>query len=487
MVNSKIRNTRLIIIGAVVSLLILISDIFTPLGIADGVSYVAVVLLTLWMSKKQYTLIAAILGTVFTIGGVFISPEGEPHAVYFTNRALSLLGIWSAAFLILRFKDYEKTAARTRDNLNALFNFATVGIIITDKLGRIFMINPEAEKQFGYKSGELSGSMLKQLIKEDLFTDRNDHSTHDSPILREDEFTGQLKNGGTIPVEARISSYLQNGEEYYVVFVSNISERKKQEKELVQSHNEIQRYAETLKQKNAELENFAYISSHDLQEPLRKIQSFGDRLKMRQAENPDEVSVDYIDRMLNASSRMQRLIDDLLSFSRLTSRAMTFEKMNVGTVVREVMSDLEVAIEKAGAIIQMDSSLPDIYADPTQMRQLFQNLIANSIKFRRDGVAPVIKIKKKLLNNDKVEITIEDNGIGFDEKYAAKIFDIFQRLEGKKYEGSGIGLAVCKKIVNRHNGEISVSSEPGMGSKFIFTLPLSLEKATAAVAVTNVV
>ena len=254
--------------------------------------------------------------------------------------------------------------------------------------------------------------------------------------------------------------------------------RKSIEDDIRKKKEELERITGELKQSNEELQNFAYISSHDLQEPLRKIQSFGDRLKSNEQEHFSEKGKDYLNRMLNAAERMQRLIEDLLTFSRLATRAQPFTRVDLNSVLDGVLSDLEVAIEKSGSKITFDR-LPAIDAEPTQMRQLFQNLISNAIKFRHENKKPEINIsfsKKTISGKEMIELLVADNGIGFDEKYAYKIFNIFQRLEGKKYEGSGIGLSICKKIANMHGGNITVKSKPGKGATFIVTLAVNHEK-----------
>jgi two-component system sensor kinase FixL len=229
------------------------------------------------------------------------------------------------------------------------------------------------------------------------------------------------------------------------------------------------------------LQDFAYVSSHDLQEPLRKIQAFGDRLRIKEVNNLSEQGKEYVDRMLNAASRMQKLINDLLTFSRVTTKTQAFVWIDLNAILEDVLSDLEVSIERSGARIER-SPLPSLEAEPTQMRQLFQNLIANALKFRKPDTAPLIKIYAQqhqriahltgTPGDETVEIFVEDNGIGFDEKYLDRIFNVFQRLEGQKYEGSGIGLALCRKIAIRHGGNITARSQPGKGTVFIVTLAI---------------
>lgn len=235
---------------------------------------------------------------------------------------------------------------------------------------------------------------------------------------------------------------------------------------------------------NAELEQFAHVASHDLQEPLRKIMSFGDRLKDKYSETLTAQGCDYLERMQKAAERMQTLIEDLLTLSRITTKAQPFVSVDLAQVAQEVLSDLEVRIEQTGAKVEV-GKLPTLEADPLQMRQLLQNLISNALKFHQRTEPPKIGIYSQLLNSEKqqptgnsrqpmlYQILVQDNGIGFDEKYLSSIFNAFQRLHGRsEYEGTGMGLAICRKIVERHNGSITAKSSPGQGSMFIVTLPL---------------
>lgn len=242
----------------------------------------------------------------------------------------------------------------------------------------------------------------------------------------------------------------------------------------------LRQYMTKLEQSNKELENFAFVASHDLQEPLRKIESFGSRLVARYGDHLGDDGKMYVDRMQNAASRMRRLIIDLLSYSRVTTKAQPFVRLKPGKILQEVLGDLQVAIDEAGATVEV-GPLPLIEGDPTQIQQLFQNLISNAIKFRAKGIAPRVRVegciatKLECLQEIEVcEIRIQDNGIGFDEKYLGRIFAVFQRLHGRsEYEGTGIGLATCRKIVDRHNGTIIAQSKPGAGSTFIVTLPVN--------------
>lgn len=235
---------------------------------------------------------------------------------------------------------------------------------------------------------------------------------------------------------------------------------------------ELQEYSKSLSQSNQELQDFAYVASHDLQEPLRKIQAFGNLLESEYADQLGE-GADYLHRMQNAASRMSTLIQDLLSFSRVTTRAKPPQRVDLNIVVPEVLIDLESRIGDTGAKIILED-LPEVMADPTHMRQLFQNLISNALKFHAVDSVPVVEIKSVLdKKKKKYIITVADNGIGFDEKYLDRIFSVFQRLHGREsYEGTGIGLAVCRKIVEKYGGTITAESKNQEGATFIVTLPV---------------
>ena len=238
-----------------------------------------------------------------------------------------------------------------------------------------------------------------------------------------------------------------------------------------------------LDRSNKELEEFAYIASHDLQEPLRKITSFSERLKEKL---PDDLEPDvqlYLNRMLAATENMRTLIDNLLEFSRTSRNKEPFSRVDLNSVIADVKADLELKIEESKVIIETEK-LPVVDAIPMQMRQLFTNLFTNAIKFRKPDEPPHITISSRLLfDEDKemhhlkgetpyYEITVTDKGIGFEQEYADKIFQIFQRLHGKaEYPGSGIGLAICKKIADNHMGLIFARGVPGEGASFHIILP----------------
>jgi signal transduction histidine kinase len=239
--------------------------------------------------------------------------------------------------------------------------------------------------------------------------------------------------------------------------------------------------AESLRRSNRELEQFASVASHDLQEPLRKIQAFGDRLQEKCAPQLGEQGQQYVERMQASAVRMRNLIDSLLNYSRVTTKAKPFAPVDLAEVAREVVSDLEGRIKQTGGRVDL-GPLPTIDADAMQMRQLLQNLIANGLKFSRPGETPIVKVDSRILASDgdgagSCEIAISDNGIGFEEIYLDRIFDVFQRLHGRQeYGGTGMGLAICRRIVERHGGTITAKSEPDKGATFLVTVPVKQSK-----------
>jgi hypothetical protein len=231
-----------------------------------------------------------------------------------------------------------------------------------------------------------------------------------------------------------------------------------------------------------ELDRFAFVASHDLQEPLRKILVFSDKIQTQYKNTMDEEMDKSLEKIARASERMQLLINDLLKFSRHTSTNEDYSLLRLKDLVGEVVADMEVDIERNEAQIQIED-LPEIWGIPSQMRQLFQNLISNALKFRKNDTVPVIRVYSETDNllikapetgRELCRIFVEDNGIGFDPKFANEIFVVFKRLHSyHEFEGSGVGLSICKKIIERHNGHISAESKPGVGSKFIIDLPIA--------------
>lgn len=238
-----------------------------------------------------------------------------------------------------------------------------------------------------------------------------------------------------------------------------------------EAEQQSRQYAAELERSNRELEQYAYVSSHDLQEPLRKIIAFGDRLRTVSSGSMDEKGRDYLERMQNAAARMRQLIEDLLTYSRISSKARLMDDVPLNGVLADVLTNLDYRIETSFARVMVDT-LPMVKADRMLMVQLFQNFVSNALKFHRESVRPEVRLYSEVREDGATEIAIEDNGIGFDEKYLDRIFTPFQRLHTRnEFEGTGMGLAICLKILERHGWTINASSRPGEGSRFVVSVP----------------
>jgi light-regulated signal transduction histidine kinase (bacteriophytochrome) len=235
---------------------------------------------------------------------------------------------------------------------------------------------------------------------------------------------------------------------------------------------ELKSYAARLEQSNQALQEFASIASHDMKEPLRKVISFGNLLRQKHKDSLGETGNDFLKRMLDAAQRMQSLLTSLFEYSKVTMNPEPFQEIDLNDIIHEVLSDLEIRMAKVAGEVQV-GELPVIAADPTQMRQLFQNLIGNALKFHKPAGKPIVQVRSVYATDSGCQIVVEDNGIGFEEQHLERIFAPFQRLydRSSQYEGTGMGLAICKRIVERHGGSITARGAPGQGAMFIVTLP----------------
>jgi len=267
-------------------------------------------------------------------------------------------------------------------------------------------------------------------------------------------------------LNARLVSQGPNEPRIILLAIEDITERRFTEWHLADQHRELER-------SNDALDEFAAVASHDLQEPLRKILSFGEQLVATAGPALEGDARRHVERMLGAADRMRTLISDLLTYSQVATRVVPFAATDLAGVAREVVADLEATIADAGGRIEI-GELPVIDADTAQMRQLLQNLLGNALKYRRKDVPPVVRLSSACSGGRNCTITVADNGIGFNDRYAEKIFKMFERLHARtQYAGSGIGLAICRKIVERHSGTIAATSTAGQGATFTVTLPIT--------------
>ncbi|MEX2113963.1 MAG: ATP-binding protein [Pirellulales bacterium] len=383
----------------------------------------------------------------------------------------------------------REVAARTQSEarLRSAITGAVTAMLMVDEQGRIVLANEETGRIFGYRTEELIGQSIDVLVPERY---RQDHPAKRADFLRDPqsrrmgagrELFGLRKDQTEIAVEVGLSPVEMQDGTYVLSTIIDISQRKQLAETQLQLQQLLAKAAQAraarllrsndeLEQANAQLKQFASVASHDLQEPLRKMASFCELLAQKYQGRLDADADRYIAYVIDGANRMRALINDLLQLSRIGSAETRFEPTDLNAVVDGAVENLAVSIRESGAVVTRDA-LPTISAHVEQMKQLFQNLIGNAIKFHRPGVPPVVRVGAKSEGQDWL-LSVRDNGIGIEREYRDKIFAIFRRLHTQsEYPGTGIGLAICAKIAERHGGRISVESELGTGSVFIVRIP----------------
>jgi len=366
-----------------------------------------------------------------------------------------------------------------------LLNLTNDAIIVHDLDDKITFWNHGAEERYGWSKDEVLGKITHDLLKTEF--SKSQKETFEKFIHEgywEGELTHTKRNGEKIIVSSRWA--LQKDENNkpvgFMEINTDITERKKAEESLKEAHNKLELkvhertaklnvLVDELKRSNEELKQFAYVTSHDLQEPLRTIASFTQLLERRYKNNLDHDADEFIGYIVDGANRMQIMIRALLDYSRVNTRGGEFKESDFEEILNQTMSSLKTAIDESKAVITSDS-LPKLMVDDKQMIQLFQNLISNAVKFRKENEELKIHISCQKVDSNYI-FSISDNGIGLESQFKDRIFEVFQRLHTRdEYSGTGIGLTICKKIVERHSGRIWVESELGNGAIFYFTIPI---------------
>jgi len=365
-------------------------------------------------------------------------------------------------------KEAEKFLAQMEGKYRGLLEAAPDAMVVVNQAGEIVLLNIQAEKQFGYRRNELLGQKVKNIIPEG-FAERlvADGLRSKADALAQQigtgiELHGRRKDGSEFPIELMLSPLASDNGILVTSAIRDITKRKKAEVHLMQKMDELNR-------SNEELGQFAYIASHDLQEPLRMVASYTQLLARRYKGKLDSDADEFIAFAVDGASRMQRLIQDLLLYSRVQTKGMELRETSSEEAFERALQNLRGSIQESGAVVTHEA-LPNVQADEMQLAQLFQNLVGNAIKYQGSGI-PKIHVSAKMNGGNKWMFSVKDNGIGIDAQYFDKIFGMFQRLHKREeFAGTGIGLAICKKIVERHGGNIAVESQPGHGSTFSFAL-----------------
>ena len=372
-------------------------------------------------------------------------------------------------------RDAETHLAQMEGRYRGLLEAAPDAMVVVNQAGEIVLLNVQAEKQFGYSRDELVGQQVKNIIPEG-FAERliADGTRTATEALAQQigtgiELNGRRRDGSEFPIEIMLSP-LESAEGILVTAaIRDITERKKSEEHLVKTVGE-------LKRSNDELQQFAYVSSHDLQEPLRMVTSYTQLLAGRYKGRLDSDADEFIAFAVDGCNRMQGLIKDLLAYSRAGTNGKVLHEVSAENALKEALANLRATIDQSSAVVTHDA-LPAIRTDETQLTQVFQNLVGNAIKYHGAEV-PQVHVSATKNGGNEWTFSVRDNGLGIDPQYFERIFILFQRLHGRdEFEGTGIGLAICKKVLERLGGRIWVESQPEKGSTFYFALPESIERS----------
>jgi PAS domain S-box-containing protein len=386
--------------------------------------------------------------------------------------SVNITALRDAAGNLRGFSEFSHDLSESKESgakYQGLLEAAPDAMVVVNQAGEIVLLNLQAEKQFGYRRDELVGQKVKSIIPEG-FAERliADGTRTAAEALAQQigtgiELYGRRKDGSDFPIEIMLSP-LENSEGILVTAaIRNITERKRSEEHLVKTVAELNR-------SNDELQQFAYVASHDLQEPLRMVASYTQLLAERYKGRLDSDADEFIAYAVDGSNRMQVLIQDLLAYSRAGTNGKAHRKISSDNALKEALTNLRATIQESGAVVTHDL-LPMITTDGTQLAQIFQNLVGNAVKYH-GAAAPRVHVSAAKTGGDEWIFSVRDNGLGIDPQYFDRIFVLFQRLHGQtEFKGTGIGLTICKKMLERLGGRIWVESQPGKGSTFHFALP----------------
>ncbi len=463
----ELTESNILIVCGILAFSIFLFDIGIKNGFAIGVLYIVPVLICIWSPKRRTIFLVAGVSSILALGALALKPPSDLQFALF-NRPVSLIAIWILTLLedqyTTRRKGYDAALKESEQRLRTLVENSPMAVVEWDSKFIVTRWAGEAEKIFGWTSSETVGRPIMGL---------NLIYPEDLPLVQ--KTMAQLTDGASIHVVSANRNITKDGRiihcTWYNSVVMNELRGMTSVLSLVLDNTARVEAEDELRRSNNELQQFAYVASHDMQEPLRMVINYLSLLERRNKDKLDPKSKEYIDFAVEGGQRMRDLIDDLLEYSRVETQGRDFAPVSLENVVTKTLALLKVTIEENRAEIVVDP-LPTVLADESQMEQVMQNLLGNAIKFHGPE-RPLIHISATQGQNQWT-LKVKDNGIGLNMQYAERIFQMFQRLHSQaEYPGTGVGLAVTKKIVERHGGKIWVESEEGKGATFSFTIPIS--------------
>ncbi|ANM15631.1 sensor histidine kinase protein [Rhizobium sp. N541] len=472
----------------------LLVDLYTPLGVANGILYVPLVLTALWFGNRNAPLFFAFACTVLLMLGFFAVRHDE--AAFWqeiANRTITAATLWLIAILVFYFMRNNHNLETERVRFGALVRGTPDAVIVIDEGGTIRSYNPAAESMFGYSPQETIGRNIKMLMPEPYHSEHDGYLAHyrktgEERIIGTTRMvSGRRKNGIVFPIDVSISAVATGDAKIFVGIVRDISERARQEERMKTTLAQLEAYTAELERSNHDLDEFAYIASHDLKEPLRGLHNHSRFLLEDYEDKLDDDGVRRLNRLVRLSQRMEKLVNDLLYFSRLGRQQLAVKRSDIGLIVKDVVATMELLLEERHAKVVIDGQLPDVVCDAPRLTEVFRNLITNAIKYN-DKPAPLVSIGylERYVGKDgtvaRNVFFVRDNGKGIPQEFHEDIFRIFKRLEKSQDsdDGTGAGLTFVRKIIARHNGDIWLESEVGTGTTFYFTLGKKREGQNAA-------
>lgn len=464
-------------------LLIFTFDISTPFETAAGLAYLPIVMCSLLFRTPHTAFFFCLIASLLSLLGFFLFVHNPPvNGVFILNRFLTIGVLWCIATLIYLSRSSNLEHQKTERRLQALVKTTINAIITFYPNGKIESYNPATLRIFGYTDTDLQNIKMQALCPELYNSLPQSRLPENTRNMKEEEIRSIFvigketkairKDGTSLPVHFSMVGIKVGEETLFTTIVTDISDPQRSKMLIRQYGEDLEKQNMELAQSNKELENFAYVVSHDLQEPLRMVRSYCELLNEKYKNKLDKEGEEFLAFAVDGASRMQRMIGDLLVYSRASRHELKRQETSLKKLLEDVIQNIRQCLEESKAHIIVEKSLPNLWIEPVMIEQVLQNLICNAIKFQKAGNTPEIRIGAHKTNDGTWVVSITDNGIGFDPKYNTKIFEMFQRLHSRdKYEGTGIGLAICQRIIERHGGHIWAESTPGQGSVFSFSIP----------------